>query len=124
MESELPGVLTLWLSTEFPHFYFESYHPHGPWYGWIKCKCELKHSAAIARLEFDKICLIGANKYYTREHELECADRKNEMNCYCGEKVISIYDNVGFANLKKLLTKTHNRLVRNKEKQLPLGEAR
>lgn len=119
MSSELPGLLSLWLNTEFPHFYFDSYSANGPWYGWIKCRCEFKRSASTARIEADKICLISASpKYYTTKHEENCPDRATRAWCYCGEKIITIYDVKGFANLKTLLAKAHDRLVRNKEDRL------
>ena len=120
MEPDLISVLSLWFEESLPHFQIERYRESG-WLGWIKCRCELKATAAVARIEPDKICLIGhVQKFYSQKHRETCPEfgRTLPETCYCGERLIYIADPEAFQKLKRSIIGTHNLLIRNKHDRL------
>lgn len=117
MNDELLLIVGDWVARTIPHFSVESYMADG-WLGWLKCPCELKHGATIARIEEAQICFIATSgRFYDQEHQEACtAKERNPVSrhCYCGETVVKIHDAEGFANLERTIKSTHTKLVQRR----------
>lgn len=119
---ELAEILAAWTVENAPHYTVEPYEPAG-WLGWFWCSCEKRHGGAIARIEADRICLIGEHEepYDEDKHNAECTakERNSRMgNCYCGETIIKIHDAEMFGQLKELLDIAHDKRVASDDAKL------
>lgn len=116
-EPSLTDILGPWLAEELPHFEAD-FTAHSHWLGFIRCKCDIStpmrpHAfPAIARVEHDKIVLISPDPaHYTQRHRKSCST-VGLVPCYCGEKILSIFNANDFKKLKTSLVNNHRLIMK------------